>query len=122
MKLLSSLALSCLCLLLISACSKDQSTSASPQLYDECVEKTLERNDMRPYVDGEDLGCSFFFSLYEFEQEYYFLLSNHCADMLLIIEDCEGNRFCDVGPSSPICSAIFEGNKATPLGIVGVSK
>jgi len=121
MKISHFLTLSFLCVLLFSACSKDQTTSATPQPYDECVENTLERNDMRPYIDGEDLGCNFFFSLYEFEQEYYFLLNNHCADMLLIIEDCEGNRFCDTGASSPVCSAIFDSNQATSLGVVGVS-
>ena len=121
MKFLSFSSLFCFFLLLLSACNKDQTSPAMPQLYDECVEKMLERNDMRPYVDGEELGCQFFFSLYEFQQEYYFLLNNHCADMLLIIEDCQGDRFCGVGPSSPVCSAVFNA-QAISLGIVGVSK
>lgn len=54
-----------------------------------CIEDKLKENDMAKY-QGEEIGCKFFLSLYEYDNKQYFLLGNYCADMVSYLTGCYG--------------------------------
>lgn len=81
-----------------------------------CVDEVLESQAMIPY-QGQDIECRFFLSLYEYEEEQYFLLGNNCADMVVYPFGCEGNELCS---STDECTDFYE--SARYIGIVGVER
>ena len=81
-----------------------------------CIESVLEEHDMVPYT-GEDLGCKFFLSMFEFKGKQYFQLGNHCADLVAHLFDCNGTQFCSDGKSA-LCSEFDQ--SARYVGIVGM--
>ena len=84
----------------------------------ECVEDILEQNDMVAY-QGQEIGCKFFLELYYYQNKQYFLLGNHCADLISYPRDCEGNTLCENGYDSK-CRKFYE--QAKRIGIVGISE
>src|SRR5688500_7397615 len=60
-----------------------------------CIEDVLDTNGMVKY-GGQELGCNTFLELYKFNGQQYFLLNNHCADMIVYPFDCSGNKLCEV--------------------------
>lgn len=84
----------------------------------DCLDTTLEQNEMVRY-QGEELGCKFFLSLYEYKSKQYYVLGNQCADMVVFPTDCNGNKLCErVGEAA--CSDFYE--NARHIGIVGIEK
>ena len=82
-----------------------------------CVSETLEENNMVPYT-GQELGCGFFLTLFDFHGKQYFVLNNHCADLIDVSPfDCDGNRLCTEGETEE-CSSFAE--EAEYIGIVGI--
>ena len=98
-------------ILLLMGCSKDS-------LQSECVKSMLKKNDMVAY-EGQDLGCHFFLELYEYNGKQYFLLGNHCADMIAYPTDCNGKKICESGQDAE-CLAFSQ--NAERIGIVGISE
>ncbi len=98
------------CIITSFGCSSDDSVDA------DCIEDTLESLDMVSYT-GQDINCEFFLELYHFENKQYFVLGNHCADMIAYPTDCEGNQLC-VDEQDRKCRNFYD--KAERIGIVGV--
>lgn len=68
---------------------------------------------------GEEIGCKFFLSLYEYDNKQYFLLGNYCADMVSYLTGCYGKKLCENGEDKE-CKDFFENAKF--IGIVGIKK
>ena len=83
---------------------------------DDCIESYLKQNEMVSY-SGEDVGCKFFLSLYEYQNKQYYVLYRHCADVAINPTDCNGNTLCENG-NGKVCNEFFE--KAKYIGIVGI--
>ncbi|WP_152425077.1 hypothetical protein [Nafulsella turpanensis] len=96
-------------LLGLSACTEEDITT-------NCVDEVLEAQGMVPY-QGQDIGCKFFLSLYEYESQQYFLLGNACADMVVYPTACSGNQLCN---STAECTEFYE--NARYIGIVGIEE
>ncbi|MFN4080123.1 MAG: hypothetical protein ACK4NS_04435 [Saprospiraceae bacterium] len=73
-------------LLLLGACQK--ADHAAFGAYD-CKMKFIKLNNLQPYT-GAFNGCVYYYSLYQFKGQQYFLLDNPCADMVSIPVDCDG--------------------------------
>ena len=84
---------------------------------DGCTKKILKENGMIAYT-GQELGCSNHLTLYEFKGDQYFLLNNHCADMMSLPFDCQGTSIC-LEPESEACKNFAQ---AEFKGIVGIAK
>lgn len=82
----------------------------------DCMETYLQQNGIASYR-GEEVGCKYFVSLYEYQNKQYYVLGNHCADVASNPTDCNGNTLCENG-NEKACSDFFE--KAKYIGIVGV--
>lgn len=93
----------------LSACGKED-------VKINCVEDVLEAQGMVPY-QGQDIGCQFFLSLYEYEEEQYFLLGNSCAEIVVYPTDCNGDQLCN---STEECTDFYE--NARYIGIVGIEE
>ncbi len=97
-------------LLLVIACKKEPATTRSS-----CVDQFLATNQLVKYT-GQDIGCKFYVALFELDGAEYFYADCHCADMLSIPIDCDGNAYCsDI--NSP--ELIFFFQNAVNKGIVG---
>ncbi|MEO1052744.1 MAG: hypothetical protein AAFX87_19070 [Bacteroidota bacterium] len=96
---------------LTSSCDEENITKM-------CLDEYLEQSDMEPYT-GQDLDCKFFLTLYEFQNSQYFLLGNHCADIISFPIDCDGNTLCENGEDRQ-CRRFYR--EAVNKGIVGVQK
>lgn len=104
-----SIVLFCIFLFGLSACSEED-------IKINCVDEVLEAQGMVNY-QGQDIGCKFFLSLYEYENEQYFLLGNTCADMTVYPFGCNGDQLCD---SAEECTNFYE--NARYIGIVGIEE
>lgn len=82
----------------------------------DCIDDYLEQIGMIRY-NCEEIGCKFFLNLYEFESKQYFLLGNHCADIISYPTDCEGKTLC-TQQLEYNCEAFYK--KAVFIGIVGI--
>ena len=67
----------------------------------------------------QELGCKLFLELYEYNNKQYFLLGNHCADIISYPTDCDGNKLCESGENSE-CNKFYA--DANRIGIVGIEK
>ena len=81
-----------------------------------CVEQVLETNGMVKY-EQQELGCNTFLELYKFNGQQYFLLNNHCADMVFYPFDCSGNKLCEMEEDQN-CIKFYE--TAEHIGIIGI--
>ena len=71
---------------------------------------------MDPY-DGEELACHTYIRLYEFNDTFFAIKDNYCADFAPFqVYDCDGEEFCitSTGP----CHI----QESTDLGIIGIEK
>src|SRR5687768_9317361 len=84
----------------------------------DCLEKTLQELGMVSY-QGQELGCNLHLALYRLYGEQYFMLRNHCADMVAYPFDCDGNKLCETG-ETPNCTQFYE--SAQYVGIVGIKE
>lgn len=91
-------------------CSSDDSVDV------DCIDATLKSLEMVPYT-GQDISCEMFLELYHFENKQYFLLGNHCADMITYPTDCDGNQLC-VTDEDRQCRKFYD--KADRIGVVGI--
>ncbi len=67
--------------------------------------------------EGQDIGCEFFLVLYEYRNKQYFVLDNHCADLISNPVDCNGNKICnDIQDFD--CRNYYKESKR--IGIVGI--
>jgi len=73
---------------LLVGCTKENTIKTT------CTEEKLIAYDFEEYT-GQDLNCDFFLILYHFRNKEYYLLGNHCVDMINKPVDCEGNVLCD---------------------------
>jgi hypothetical protein len=80
-----------------------------------CIENVLEKQGMVAYT-GQELGCSTFLTLYEFDGKQYFMLGNHCTDMIVYPFDCEGNKLCETNDEK--CQQYLQSTKY--IGVVGI--
>jgi hypothetical protein len=83
---------------------------------DDCMESYLKQNEMVSYK-GEEVGCKYFVSLYEYQNKQYYVLDNHCVDVAINPTDCNGNTLCET-VNGKVCNEFFE--KAKYIGIVGI--
>ncbi|MEM1327461.1 MAG: hypothetical protein AAGI23_15975 [Bacteroidota bacterium] len=83
-----------------------------------CVSNQLEKLGMVE-SDGVGIGCVMYVELYEYKNKQYYLLGNHCIDMISYPLDCDGNTICDEGDEE-LCADFWD--KADRLGIIGVEK
>lgn len=81
-----------------------------------CIERVLIEYEMTAYTN-EEIGCNLHLSLYELSGQQYFLIKNHCADMVSYPFDCDGNKLCESGESHT-CTDFYE--NAHYIGIVGI--
>ena len=99
-------------LLLIVGCSEDDGVER------DCIESMLGANNMVAY-NGQEVGCNSFLELYHYRNEQFFLLGNHCADMVSFPVDCDGNALCeDLGDAE--CRDFF--SNAERIRIVGIDE
>lgn len=101
------------CLFLTIACGKQDHSLDS-----ECIATAVRHSNMVIYK-GQDLKCKNYLSLYQFQNRHYFVLDNHCADVIPNPIDCEGNRLC-FDMEDPICKEFFINSKW--IRIIGVEK
>lgn len=97
-------------LTMLIACAK------GPDTEETCLKKVLEQEGMVTY-SGQPIGCNSFLELYKFEGQQYFVVNNHCADMVILPFDCDGKRLCEKDPD-PKCSAFDE--TAELIRVVGI--
>ncbi|MEM9990220.1 MAG: hypothetical protein AAF738_00585 [Bacteroidota bacterium] len=105
MKLLKLITI--LVIFLSMGCSKDETIKS------DCIASMLSENNMIEY-SGQELGCKSFLELFHHKNKQFFLLGNHCADIMTDPIDCEGN-------------SLRRGyknfyNKAERIGIVGIDE
>ncbi|MCV9385066.1 hypothetical protein [Reichenbachiella ulvae] len=81
---------------------------------EDCLQSHLEQNDMVAY-DDQEISCQFFMVQYLYLNKQYYLLGNHCADMVVYPTDCDGNQLCL--NQNETCD-FYE--KAELIGIVGI--
>ena len=93
-------------------CSTDESTGF------DCIKSKLIKLDMVEYT-GQEVDCKFFLELYHFKNKQYFLLGNHCADIIAYPTDCDGNKLCENEQNSE-CRQFYE--NANRIGIIGIEK
>ncbi len=96
---------------LLVGCAKEEPVNA------DCIESVLINHQMVAYT-GQQIDCSFFLELYQYGNKQWFLLGNHCADMISYPFDCDGNLLCD-DEASFRCEDFHE--NAERLRIVGIS-
>ena len=99
-------------LFFLLGCSKEEIQPS------DCIASVLKENDMVEYT-GQEIGCKFFFQLFDYENEQFFLLGNHCADMVSYPIDCEGNHLYEDLDSQ---AAIDFYANAEHIGIIGISE
>ena len=102
--------------LIFLCCSCDKEDEI--RCIDDCAEKYLAQNGMVRY-QGEVVGCKSFLSLYEYKNKQYFLLGNHCADMVSYPTDCDGNKLCEAGEDTT-CRDFYK--NAKHVGIIGIEQ
>ena len=95
---------------LIISCSKNDEIELN------CLNGMLSDFGMTEY-QGQEIGCDFFLELYHYNQKQYYLLGNHCADMISYPTDCEGNKLCENGDDNK-CGRFYK--NAVRIGVVGV--
>jgi hypothetical protein len=101
-----------LSILFLNGCSKDD------YLKSDCIETKLIELNMTKYNDQE-IGCKCFLELYHFRNKQYFLLGNHCADMISYPIDCDGNKLCENGDNLE-CEIFYF--TAKRIGIIGIEE
>ena len=100
-----------LTMILTVSCTKDEEPETS------CLNSKLEEFEMVEYTNQE-LECKSFLELFHYKNEEYFLLGNHCLDMISYPVDCDGNRLCEEEDESFKCDRFYD--KAESMGIVGI--
>ncbi len=100
------------CIATSFGCSSDDTVDV------DCLESKLKSFDMVAYT-GQDISCEFFLELYHFESKQYFLLGNHCANIVAYPTDCEGNQLC-ADDEDRKCRSFYD--KAERIRVVGVSR
>ena len=75
---------------LLIGCSKEEA------IISDCIDTTLSEYNMIEF-DGQDFGCKFFLELFHYDNKQFFVLGNHCADMISFPFDCAGNTICEDG-------------------------
>lgn len=98
-------------ILFLIGCSKKEITT-------ECIDAMLTERNMVAY-NGEDPGCKFFLELYFYQNRQFFILGNHCADMISFPIDCDGNTYCENGEDTG-CRKFHR--RAERIGIVGIGQ
>ncbi len=111
MDLRKALGLLILCMV-FNCCTKQEMITKN------CQKEFLENAGMEIY-NGQDLGCRYFFTLYQYKGYQYYLLGNNCIDMISYPVSCEGHVPC-VQNEFWDCELFFK--KASRIGIVGVEK
>jgi hypothetical protein len=99
-------------IVLLIGCSKNDSQNS------DCIESMLEESNMIEY-NGQEIGCKFFLELYHHKNRQFFLLGNHCADMISYPIDCEGKKICENDEDSE-CKDFYK--HAERIGIIGISE
>ena len=94
--------------LFFQSCEKDQLTGL-------CIDQYLQQGNWTPY-NGQNIGCKMHLMAYEYKQQNYFMVGNHCADMLANFTDCNGEEL-DWEKDKRLIDNIYE--KGTYLGIIG---
>ena len=97
---------------LLMGCSKDENIKS------DCIEQMLSESNMVEY-NGQEIGCKLFLELFHYQNKQFFLLGNHCADMISYPIDCEGNSLCEDGEDSE-CQDFY--NNAERIGIIGIDE
>ncbi len=97
---------------LVSSCNKEQ------VIENNCSEVQLGQLGMIGY-SGQELECRFFLELYHYQNKQYYILGNHCADLISYPTDCDGNTFCEE-MNERNCTKFYK--KAVKIGIVGITK
>ncbi len=69
--------------------------------------------------NGQEIGCKFFLELYHYQDNDFFLLGSHCADMTSYPIDCEGNVLCE-DLEDTICMDFYLNSER--IGIIGIDK
>ncbi len=97
-----------------SGCDKENEISC----IENCTDEYLAQHNMVRYR-GEEIGCKSFLSLYEYKNKQYYLLGNHCADMVSYPTDCDGNKLCENGEDSE-CRDFYKNAKY--VGVIGIKE
>ena len=92
------------------ACDED----CEPQK--DCIDKTLAENNMVPYA-GQELGCNFYLTLFNYDGEQYFLLNNNCIDQVFYPFNCDGTILCEDSLTEE-CERFY--TEAKLIGVVGI--
>lgn len=82
----------------------------------DCIESILVERNMIEY-NGQEIDCKFFLELYHHQNKQFFLLGNHCADLISYPIDCHGNKLCVNGNDSE-CKDFYD--NAESMGIIGI--
>lgn len=82
----------------------------------DCLKEMLKQNGMAEYKN-QDPGCNSFLQLYKLKGRQYFVIGNHCADMVSYPVDCEGKNYCE-NRSPAECDKFYE--MAAYIGIAGI--
>lgn len=98
---------------LFSACDKEEVSCI-----DDCKDDYLSKHGMVSY-SGQEIGCKTFVSLYEYKNKQYYVLGNHCADMVVYPTDCTGNKLCESGEDN-VCKDFYKNAKY--IGVVGIKE
>lgn len=83
----------------------------------DCMQEVIAKHEMVEY-DGREIGCQSFLELYHYKNKQYFVLNNHCLDMIIYPVDCDGNRLCIEDDFQ--CRRFWR--KAELIEIIGISK
>lgn len=105
-------------LCLVSACSQENIAPLDVAITD-CTEEVLASFNMVAYEE-QQIDCKSFLELYEYQNEQYFLLGNHCIDMVSSPFDCARNILCQKGVDIELCQSFRR--DAVYIGIIGIEE
>ena len=69
-----------------------------------------------PYA-GQELGCDFYLTLFDYDGEQYFLLNNNCIDQVFYPFNCDGTILCEDSLTEE-CERFY--TEAKLIGVVGI--
>jgi hypothetical protein len=97
---------------LLTSCTKDNI------LETDCIAAKLDELNMVA-SSGEGIGCGLHIELFYYKKQQYFMLGDHCIDMVSYPVNCEGNILCANG-NDFTCEDFFA--TAERIGIIGVEQ
>lgn len=103
-----------LMLMIFGSCISDDDGGRIPS----CTDEIIHQFEMVPF-NGQDMECKFVLNAYEFRGEKYFVPTNNCIDLILVVYNCKGDQVCML-ETNEFCTNFWLESES--LGIVGIQE